>query len=199
MRIIGGTQAGIPIQTPRGQGVRPTVDRVREAIFNRLAGWIPGTRVLDLFSGTGAMGLESVSRGAAYVESVELSAKHLSYIKKNVSACGYGPTQIRLRQNCAFKAIAELANQSQTFDLILADPPFGERTRQRRSESAAQKLLDDPNLPKICHPETRIVLGHATRDQVQIPSIWNLEKQQRYGDATINYLTPNPIEDTSTE
>ncbi|MCS1407762.1 MAG: Ribosomal RNA small subunit methyltransferase D [Verrucomicrobia subdivision 3 bacterium] len=188
MRIIGGTESGQPLLAPKGFSVRPTLDRVREAIFNRLAPLIPNARVLDLFSGTGALGLECVSRGAASVLSVERSAQHLRYIKQNIRACGYQPDQIRVHLACAFKTIHELAIVAEKFDLILADPPFGPKTNENRSESLAQNLIDDSNLIHLSHSHTLIILSHATRDKVEIPGPWALEKSQQSGDTTITYL-----------
>jgi len=188
MRIIGGSESGRSLLALRGLGVRPTLDRVREAIFNRLASLIPNARVLDLFSGTGALGLECLSRGAASVLSVERSARHLRYIKQNVRACRYRSDQISVRLACAFKTIRELALAGETFDLILADPPFGPKTKENRSESPAQKLLDDSNLVELIHPRTLVVLGHATRDKIEIPGPWRLEKSRQHGDATVKYL-----------
>lgn len=189
MRIIGGREAGTRIATPKGQGVRPTQDRVREAIFNRLAANMVGATVLDLFSGTGAMGLESVSRGAASVLSIEKSAQHGRTIEQNIKACGYTRDRIQLRIGCAFSALRHLVETQQSFDLIFADPPFGDKTTTQRSKSMTQILLDDPNLHAIAKINTLIIVGHASRDRVEIPDAWSVTKQRRYGDATINFLT----------
>lgn len=192
MRIIGGREAGMRIATPKGLGVRPTQDRVREAIFNRLAANIVGATVLDLFSGTGAMGLESVSRGAANVLSIEKSAQHGRIIEQNIKVCGYNRDRIQLRIGCAFSALRHLVESQQRFDLIFADPPFGDKTTTLRSKSMTQILLDDPNLHAIAKINTLIIVGHASRDKVEISDNWNVAKQKRYGDATINFLTKQP-------
>ena len=188
MRIIGGRQAGTRIATPKGKGVRPTQDRVREAIFNRLAANLIGATVLDLFSGTGAMGLEAVRRGAKNVLSVEKSPQHGRTIEKNIRACGYSHDQIQLKIGCAFSHLRGLAESRKQFDLIFADPPFGEKTTEQKSQSMAQKLLDDSNLHILARVNSLIVIGHSSRDQVEIPSVWTLLKKRRYGDATINFL-----------
>ncbi len=193
MRIIGGREAGTRITTPKGQGVRPTQDRVREAIFNRLAVLLMDAKVLDLFGGTGAMGLESISRGADQVLCVEKSPAHGRNIQKNIKACGYNQNQFRLRIGCCYAAIRVLAEEQTQFDVIFADPPFGEKTTNRRSQSMAQRLLDDPNLQKVAHSNTQVIVGHASRDKVEIPEAWYLVKQQRYGDATINFLRKNDL------
>ena len=191
MRIIGGKDSGKILVAPKGLSIRPTSDRVREAIFNRLSPYMPNARILDLFSGTGALGLECLSRGAATVLSVENSNQHLRCIKKNIRSCRYQSSQIRVRLACAFKTIRDLAIHSETFDIILADPPYGSKTTKKRSESLAQQLIDDPNLPRLATHYTIVVIGHATRDKIEIPQHWLAEKTQQYGDATIRWLNRN--------
>ncbi len=197
MRIIGGHESGTRLATPKGQGVRPTQDRVREAIFNRLAQDLIGATVLDLFSGTGAMGLESVSRGASEVLCVEKSALHGRTIKQNILACGYLPNKLNLRIACTFATIRSFAESGRQFDIIFADPPFGEKTTNQRSQSMAQRLFDDQNLLRIAANHSIVVIGHASRDKIDLPESWQILKSQRYGDATINFLrkahqSPNP-------
>ncbi len=191
MRIIGGKNSGRILVAPKGLSIRPTSDRVREAILNRLSPCMLNARVLDLFSGTGALGLECLSRGAATVLSVENSNQHLRYIKKNIRSCRYQPSQIQVRLACAFKTIRDLALHSETFDIILADPPYGAKTTEKRSESLAQQLTNDPNLPRLAAPYTIVVIGHATRDKIKIHQYWLAEKTQQYGDSTIRWLKRN--------
>ena len=193
MRIIGGKDSGKILAAPKGLGIRPTSDRVREAIFNRLSPRIPNARVLDLFSGTGSLGLECLSRGAATVLSVENSNQHLRFIKKNIRSCRYQPCQIQIRHACAFKTIRDLAIHAETFGIILADPPYGPKTTKNRSESLSQQLADDSNLPQIASPYAVVVIGHATRDKIEIPQHWAIEKTQQHGDATIHWLKRNLV------
>ena len=188
MRIIGGSESGLRLATPKGSGVRPTVDRVREAIFNRLAADIVGAKILDLFSGTGAIGLESASRGAGSVLSVEKSPRHARIIDQNIRQCGYQRPRVALKLGCAFRSIEQLASLGKYFDFVFADPPFGDKTSGQRSQSMAQRLIDDPNLLAITHARSVVVLGHASRDEIEIPGTWHSLKQNRYGDATIVYL-----------
>ena len=193
MRIIGGKDSGRILVAPKGLSIRPTSDRVREAIFNRLSPHMPNARVLDLFSGTGALGLECLSRGASTVLSVENSNQHLHYIKKNIRSCRYQPRQIQVRPACAFKTIRALAIHAETFDIILADPPYGPKNTEKRSASLAQQLMDDSNLPLLTAPYAVVVIGHATRDKIEIPQHWLAEKTQQYGDATIRWLKRNLV------
>ena len=191
MRIIGGLHSGTPISAPRGTGIRPTSERVREALFNRIASLLPRARILDLFSGTGALSLEAVSRGAAHVLSVEIARQHCNVIKSNIRACRCPPSRIRLRCACVFRTLRQLARGSETFDLILADPPFGPGTGSGPSESHSQKLLDCPDLHHLATPSTLVIIGHATRDRLRVPPQWSLESSREYGDATLKYLQRN--------
>src|SRR5512140_55831 len=138
MRIIGGTAAGLLIKAPKGYDVRPTPDLVRQAVFNSLGSRVAGAKVLDLFSGTGALGLECLSRGAAAVLSIEKVHRHAEVIRQNLEDTGLPPHQYHVREQDVFPAIAQLTAEGQKFDLILADPPFGEKNVGRRSTSLSQ-------------------------------------------------------------
>src|SRR5437016_5065813 len=152
MRIIGGTAAGLLIKVPKGFDVRPTPDLVRQAIFNSLGPRVAGARVLDLFSGSGALGLECISRGAASVLSVERSNRHAAMIRQNLRATHLLAEVFELRVQDVFTVIGQLARAGRQFDLILADPPFGEKNIGRRSTSLSQQLLDDERLPSLPAP-----------------------------------------------
>jgi 16S rRNA (guanine966-N2)-methyltransferase len=126
MRIVGGELRGRPLATPRGQSIRPTTDRTREAVFHvlahRFADRLAGGRVLDLFAGTGALGLEALSRGAAYAVFIEESAEGRGLIRTNVEAFGLtGRTKIFRRDATVLGEAGTLA----PFGLVFADPPYG--------------------------------------------------------------------------
>lgn len=126
MRIVGGAFRGRPLATPRSDAIRPTTDRTREAVFNvlahRFAGRLEGARVLDLFAGTGALGLEAISRGAASCLFIEESAEGRGLIRTNVEAFGLqGRTKIFRRDATNLGEIGTI----QPFDLTFADPPYG--------------------------------------------------------------------------
>lgn len=191
MRIIGGREAGTRLTTLKGQGIRPTLDRVREAIFSCLAREVIGSKVLDLFSGTGAMGLESVSRGADFVLSIERSSQHGKLIKKNIRACRYSSSQIELKIIDTFTFLRSASCSNSHFDIIIADPPFSKNHKKhlhQNSYSIAQKLLYDPHLSMLSKRHTLVIIGHATRDIIHVPICWKIHKRQRYGDVTIHFL-----------
>lgn len=188
MRIIGGQAAGRLLKVPAGYDVRPTPDLVRQAIFNSLGGRVLDARVLDLFSGSGALGLECLSRGASSVFSVEKSNRHAAKIRENLADTGLPTEQYELRVQDVFTAIHQLAAIGRTFDLIMADPPFGQKNIGRRSNSLSQKLLDDELLPQLLVDGGLFVLGHTKRDTLTLTPAWKETKVLRHGDSTIRFL-----------
>ena len=188
MRIIGGTSAGATIKVPKGLGVRPTPDKVRLAIFNSLAGFAEGARVLELFAGTGALGLECLSRGAASATFVELSAKHARIMEANAKSIGVPLGHAQFKTMDAFVALGQLRGNGAKFDLIMADPPYGDKNIGKRSESFAQQLLDDDNLPALLDSGGLFVLGHTKRDTLEFPTPWDQKKTLKHGDTLIELL-----------
>jgi 16S rRNA (guanine966-N2)-methyltransferase len=185
MRIIGGQAAGRIVQVPEGLGVRPMPDKVKLAVFNSLGDRVVDTRVLDLFAGTGALGHECLSRGAAAIFSVEKSEKHARFYRRNLTAAGLPAHAVELRIADVFAVLAQLATAGRKFDLVIADPPYGEKNVGRRSTSLAQRLLDDANLPGLLAPEALLVLGHTKRDTLEVPPAWMERKQLKHGDTII--------------
>lgn len=189
MRIIGGTAANKFLKAPKGLNVRPTPDLVRQAIFNSLGPRVEDARVLELFGGTGALSLESLSRGARSAICVELSPKHARFIEGNARACGFPPGTLSLRVEDVFHALPRLQQHGHRFDLIMADPPFGEKNVNRRSESLSQKLLDDEHLPFLLADNGLFVLGHTKRDQLTLTPAWEERKHMKHGDSQMLFLT----------
>jgi len=137
MRVVGGEFRGRPLATPRSNAIRPTTDRTREALFNvlvhRYGDRLQGGRVLDLFAGTGALGLEALSRGASFCMFVEESAEGRGLIRANVEAFGLtGRTKIFRRDAGKLGA----AGTVQPFDLVFADPPYGKGLGEAALHSA---------------------------------------------------------------
>jgi 16S rRNA (guanine966-N2)-methyltransferase len=188
MRITGGSSGRRQLKVPKGFAVRPTPDLVKQALFNSLGDRVERARVLELFAGSGALGLECLSRGAASVVSVERSQRHAALIRENLLAAGLGGASFELRTQDAFPVIHHLAAEGAQFDLILADPPFGEKNVGRRSESLSQRLLDEPALPRLLAPDGRFVLGHARRDTLEVPAPWREVKSLRHGDSVMTFL-----------
>jgi 16S rRNA (guanine(966)-N(2))-methyltransferase RsmD len=188
MRIISGSAASVILKVPKGFDVRPTPDLVRQAVFNSLAARVVGARVLELFGGTGALSLECLSRGAAHAVCVELAGRHARMIQENVANARFTREQFELRVQDVFVALPQLAEGGRQFDLILADPPYGEKNVGRRSESFAQKLLDHPLLPQLLAPEGLFILGHTKRDTLSLPDGWQEKKILKHGDSWMRFL-----------
>jgi 16S rRNA (guanine966-N2)-methyltransferase len=161
VRIIAGRFKGRRIQTPDWDGLRPTSDKLRETLFNVLAPAIAGARVLDGFAGTGAVGIEALSRGAAHVTFVERDPRAVRLIERNLSVLdasiappretsGAKPYVIIRAEVAA--AVRRLAGAP--FDIIFLDPPYGDE-EMRRALASVEPLMQ---------PATRLVIEHARRD-----------------------------------
>jgi 16S rRNA (guanine966-N2)-methyltransferase len=187
MRITGGKAARRILKVPKGLDVRPTPDLVKQAVFNSLGDRVLDARVLELFAGSGALSLECLSRGAVSVMCIEKSHRHVEFIRSNAEAAGYGGI-LETRTQDVFPAMRQLAESGSQFELILADPPYGEKNVNRRSESFAQQLLDDPSLPKLLAPGGRLVLGHTKRDTLEFVAPWVEAKTLKHGDTLMRFL-----------
>jgi 16S rRNA (guanine966-N2)-methyltransferase len=168
MRIIAGRWRGHRLSTVKGKGVRPTTDRVREAWMSALAPSIPGSRVLDLFAGSGALGLETLSRGAARVVFVEKSPRALKALRANIEALG-------ARDQCmviAGDALSYVVGLEPTaFDVALADPPY--------ERGMAARLLSHFREKPFARE-----LWVEHRSSEEIPGSADM-RQRRYGDTTL--------------
>jgi 16S rRNA (guanine966-N2)-methyltransferase len=188
MRITGGHAARRILKVPKGLAVRPTPDLVKQAVFNSLGGRVVGARVLELFAGTGALSLECLSRGATSTVCVEKSARHAETLRQNFQLAGFPPETLQTRVQDVFVALAQLAMAGERFDLILADPPYGEKNVGRRSTSFAQQLLDDVKLPAVLAAGGLFVLGHTKRDTLTLLDPWQEHKLLKHGDSIMRFL-----------
>ena len=180
MRVISGWLKGRRLAFPEDkEKVRPTKDITREAIFDVLRGWIAGKRVLDLFAGTGALGIEAVSHGAAEAVFVESEPEGISLIRKNVDAMDIAGI-CSVRKGKVEKVIAEFAEKG--FDLIIADPPYG------YPEAKIESILKDIVELRVIGSGGRIVVEHGRGNPV--PAVAGLEvfKEKFYGKSAVTYL-----------
>ncbi len=180
MRIVGGAFRGRPLATPKTSAIRPTSDRAREAVFNviahRYAEHLDGARVLDLFAGTGALGLEALSRGASYGVFIEESAEGRGLIRTNVEAFGLsGRTKIFRRDATKLGEAGTL----QAFDLVFADPPYGKGL----GELALVAARDGGWLK----PGALCLVEEAAATPFQPPAGFTLDERRDYGDTTIAF------------
>lgn len=170
MRIIAGEARGRIIEAPEGRNTRPTLDRVRENMFNMLQGEVSGSRILDLFAGSGALSLEALSRGAAFAVLVDSDRKASEVLKKNIEALHFHERTRALRTD--WKAAAALLKQEgETFDLVFLDPPY-RMTDLREVFEAMVPLIGGDSL---------IVLEHEAGKAPQVPENYTAVKDRAWG------------------
>jgi len=189
MRITGGKAARRILKVPKGLAVRPTPDLVKQAVFNSLGARVVDARVLELFAGTGALSLECLSRGAASALCVEKSHRHATVLIQNADSAGFPQGSVNVRVQDVFAVLAQLAEVGEQFDLVVADPPYGEKNVGRRSTSLAQGLLDDVNLPRVLTAGGLFILGHTKRDTLSVPPGWDEKKILKHGDSWMRFMS----------
>ena len=177
MRIIGGTQRGRRIAAPKGEHTRPTGDRVREALFN-LVGPVEGATVLDLYAGSGALGLEALSRGARRCVFVESDGAACRVIRANLEALGL--TGALVLQRDALAVVSEERSAGRRYDLVLLDPPYD------RWGTLEPKLAGA--LPAVVADTGLVVLETDARVEPELP--FDLVTTRRYGSARLTVFTP---------
>jgi 16S rRNA (guanine966-N2)-methyltransferase len=189
MRIIAGRFRGKQLETPKDESIRPTADRVRENVFNILASRLgpsfEGQRVLDLFAGTGALGLEALSRGAAHVTFVDTGTEARGLIRDHIDAFGAGGIAKLLRRDAT--ALGP-AGTIKPFDVVFLDPPYG----QGLGERALVSLRDGAWLA----PDALIVLEEAREAEIALPDGFILDDRREYGAAAIHFLVRTEVEAT---
>jgi 16S rRNA (guanine966-N2)-methyltransferase len=168
VRIIAGSHKGARLWSPTGRDTRPTPDRVREAAFS-LIGPVDGAHVLDLYAGSGAMGLEALSRGAALAVFVESDLRPLRTIARNVEKLGVEGAEL-VRADAPARVGRE-AREGRRYDLVLIDPPY----RMLRRELA--RLA--PDLPSILSANALVLVESAAADEPQLPLV--VRSSRRYG------------------
>jgi 16S rRNA (guanine966-N2)-methyltransferase len=174
VRIIAGRFKGRRLKAPTWEGLRPTSDKLRETLFNILAPRIEGARVLDGYAGTGAVGLEALSRGAAHVTFVEKSRDATRLIAANLAACG---VERDYTIECG-DVVSVLRAAGPAFDLILLDPPYDLANAGEALDAAAPALA----------AEGVLVLERATRRALEVPASLARVRDVKSGDSTLTFL-----------
>lgn len=189
MRIVGGALRGRALHAPRSQSIRPTSDRLRESVFDILAHAygdpVSGSAVVDLFAGTGALGLEALSRGAARALFVDDGAEARALLRANIEALGLGGVTRVFRRDATKLG---LAPPGETFSLVFLDPPYGKGLATR----ALASLLAGGWLA----PGALLVVEEAADAIVELPEGLSRLDQRRYGDAQIvlaQNCAPRPV------
>jgi 16S rRNA (guanine966-N2)-methyltransferase len=171
LRVIAGRFKGRRLKTPQWEGVRPTSDKLRETLFDILSPRVAGTRVLDAYAGTGAVGIEALSRGADHVTFVDNDRRAAALIAENAEMCG---VQGRYTIACG-DFLASRGGVTGSFDLVLLDPPYGTGNVRDVLERAAGLLS----------PNGLLVLERATRNEPDVPATLERVRDVRSGDSTL--------------
>jgi 16S rRNA (guanine966-N2)-methyltransferase len=183
MRVIAGRAGGIRLVSPKA-GVRPTMDRVKAAIFSSLGEIVIAARVLDLFAGTGALGIEALSRGAESALFVEDDRQSVAAIEKNLKAAGF---RGRIRSADVFRFLQNAAPNGETFRIVFADPPY---EKMESGERYTDKLLSDATLPNLIEPDGIFVLEKRPSESMPESKLWNLIRRKTYGATEVLFLSP---------
>ena len=178
MRVVAGTARGRTLVTPAGARTRPTTDRVREAVFNALwsRGALDGARVLDLFAGSGALGVEALSRGAAHVTFVDRDRPSRNAIRRNVEVCGLAD-RATVVAGAVERWLAQLDDDVR-FDLAFCDPPYA----------------FDGWVDLLASVPADLVVVEAS-GPVALPAGWSLDRESRYGGTWVGFAVapPRPV------
>lgn len=172
VRVIGGDMGGRRLSTPRGRGTRPTADRVREAWFSAISDELVGAHVVDLFAGSGALGIEALSRGAARATFVENDSRAVKAIRANVESLGLAESATIMRGD-VFRVVGGPELRKANLDLALADPPYGAGLARRLVEV----WLERPFAGMLCVEHSRAELDGLQPDWVRA-----------YGDTELSFF-----------
>jgi len=183
VRIISGTAGGIPLEVPKTV-TRPTQDRVRQAVFSMIGELVIDANVLDLFAGTGAFGLECLSRGAKSVVMVDENRNACEVIRRNMTKTRLSGGTVR--QSDVFRVMPQLRGEGRRFDLIFADPPYAHRADD---EDLTAKLLTQEALPSLLSEKGHLILESlfSKRQTASWPG-WQVLTDRTYGSTRIVWL-----------
>jgi len=183
MRIIAGEFRGRPLLSPEGMGTRPITDRAKQSTFDILSPWMEGATVLDLFAGTGSLGLECLSRGAKHAMFVESDREAAKLLKKNISTFGVGNRSSVVGADALAGPSWYSGPKAMRFSVVFLDPPYrylGERPAELQSLAAfiASKLA----------PESIVVFRHEAADSLELPPLVRYDLRV-YGSMHVEFLT----------
>ena len=173
MRVIAGQYKGRKLAAPSGNDIRPTTDKTKEAMFSIIAFELPESNVLDIFSGTGSLGIEALSRGARSCTFCEKSRQAVQQIRENLDHCGIGSEAV-VRSGDALRILESMGERSERFHIILMDPPY----EQGLCEKALRIISDG----RILEDDGTIICEHR-REDIMPENVGDLilRKQRRYG------------------
>ncbi|MBQ3022361.1 MAG: 16S rRNA (guanine(966)-N(2))-methyltransferase RsmD [Clostridia bacterium] len=178
MRVISGSARGLKLVSPDGIETRPTLDRVKEAVFSMLSPYINGALILDLFAGSGALGIEALSRGADKSYFIDSSQEAISCINSNITAAKFTKSSVVMKTD----AIGFLKNCSQQFDIVFLDPPYADGLYENTINLIAEnKLLSNEGLIVIEQ-------DFGAEKHINIGQMFEVFKEKKYGRVGITVL-----------
>jgi len=180
MRVIAGEAGGIRLDVPKND-IRPTMDRVKAAIFSSLGHEVIGARVLDLFAGTGALGIEALSRGAASALFVEENSAALTVIERNLART---KLEGRIRRQDVF-AFLRSTQAREPFQIIFADPPYD---KTKAGGEFTSLLLENAQLAEMLEPSGIFVLEKRPSEKMPPMPLWNVVRARSYGATEVLFL-----------
>ena len=183
MRVISGSAGGIRLESVKGHEYRPTAERVKEALFNIIGSQLIDASFLDLYAGTGSIGIEALSRGALSCTFVEKSQKAVAIIRRNLDKTGLRD-RAQILQCHVFYALNRLAEKRMSFDYIFLDPPYEKGMANRTLKeisSLALKLLTNSGI---------IIVEESKREKLHLEQNMILSRQETYGDTSISFIKP---------
>ncbi len=190
LRVVGGSARGFKLKVPRGGSVRPTQDRIRESLFSILGGTVEGCVVLDAFAGSGALGIEALSRGALRAVFCDHATECTRAILHNLKACSMRDRAVVLRAGLPAGLVRVRAALAEPCDLVLLDPPYGMAEKG--------EILEALHRFALLKERARIVFEHAEDDIFAcVPAGFLVEDERRYGDTMLTFLNYQPGEKTS--
>ena len=179
MRVISGMRRGKKLAAPAGTETRPTLDRVKQIMFDTIQFEIEGKTVLDLFCGSGQLGVEALSRGAAVCYFNDSSAQALNVAKRNISDCGF-EKNARVSCNLYTQCVTMLQRNSERPDIVFLDPPY----HRGLIDAALQALIEGDCLAA----DAIVVCEHATDETVTVPADFAVIKDKKCGEVTLTIL-----------
>ena len=178
MRVLTGESKGKRLRVPRGGDVRPTTGRVRKSIFDALGAASSGAAVLDLFSGSGSLGIEALSRGADFCAFVDKDPAAAGAIRENLRFCGYAERSRMLNFDFR-KALSILRTRDLMFDLVFADPPYGFYDGTRPGELVRE-------IQDVLREEGTVIVEHPSRDAAEADGFET--RTRKYGGTSVSFL-----------
>jgi 16S rRNA (guanine966-N2)-methyltransferase len=187
MRVISGSARGRPLKAVPGTGTRPTTDKVKEALFSMIGPYFDGGTALDLFAGTGGLGIEALSRGTEKAVFVDADLKSVDVVRRNLEATGLA-ARAEVYRNDAFRALKALAKREAKFDLVFLDPPYRLKI--------VGELLSELQTLRLLAPGATVVVEHDAKDSHDAP-VGRLVPRRRadYGDTAITLFDYKHDED----